>query len=169
MRPLLELSGEVRSCLLLVHSVVGFLGGLSGSHLLVSLTVQFSWKIPSFDEEESPSMASPGLSATYHLVWGHFEHWWPLGVHSMAVSRAPNYGMLDPLYTVSLVSQGWSLVGLPSVVIHLGNSLTKTQSDITLLLAPVSTFHWKLPQCFWPISAGMVAVSKLWWVHQYWL
>ena len=59
-------------------------------------------------------MAGPGLSATYHLVWRCFEHLWPLQVHSMAVSRPPNCGMLDPLYAISLVSQGWSLVGVPS-------------------------------------------------------
>ena len=74
MRSSLELSREVRSHLLLAHSVVGFLGGLGGSHLLVSLTVQFSWTIPSFDEEGRPSKAGPGLSATYYLVWRCFEH-----------------------------------------------------------------------------------------------
>ena len=35
----------------------------------------------------------------------------------MAVSRAPNCEIFDPLYAVSLVSQGQSLVGLPSVLI----------------------------------------------------
>ena len=69
MRSLLELSGEVRSCLTLLHSVVGFLGRLGGSYLLVSLTAQFNWTIPSFDEAGRYSMAGPGLSATYHLVW----------------------------------------------------------------------------------------------------
>ena len=59
MRSLLELIGEVRSHLLLAHSVVGFVGGLGGSCLLVSLTVQLSWTIPSFDEEGRPSMAGP--------------------------------------------------------------------------------------------------------------
>ena len=145
MKPLLELSEEVRSCLILACSVVGFLGG---SHLLMSLTVQFSWTIPKFDEEGRPSMAGPGLPATYHLVWRCFEHWWPLGVHSMAVSRAPNCGMCDPLYTVSLVSQRQSPVGLPPVVIHLGNNLAKMQSGITLPLAPVLTLHLRLPHCF---------------------
>ena len=61
MRSSLMLSGEVRSCLLLAHSVVGFLGGLGGSHLLVSLAAQFSWTIPSFDEERRPNMAGSGL------------------------------------------------------------------------------------------------------------
>ena len=50
-----------------------FLGWLVRSHLLVSLTVQFSWTICSFDEEGKPSMAGPRMSATYHLVWRCFE------------------------------------------------------------------------------------------------
>ena len=83
-------SGEVRSHLTLACSVVGFLVGQGESHLLVSLTAQFSWTIPSFDEEGRPSIGGPGLSATYHLVWRHFEYWWPLGVHSMPLSKAPN-------------------------------------------------------------------------------
>ena len=70
----LELSGKVRLHLSLAHSIVGFLGGLDGSCLLVSLIAQFSWTIQSFDEEGRPSMASPGLSATYHLVWRCFQH-----------------------------------------------------------------------------------------------
>ena len=125
MRSLLELSGEVKSHLTLAHSVVGSLGGLDGPHILVSFTAQFSWTIPSFDEEGRPSVAGQGLSATYHLVWRHFECLWPLGVHSMAVSRAPNCGMFNQLSTVNAVSQGWSLVGLPSVVIYLGNNWAK--------------------------------------------
>ena len=68
MRSSLELSGEVRLHLSLAHSIIGFLGGLDGTCLLVSLTAQFSWTFHSFDEEGRPSMASPGLSATYHLV-----------------------------------------------------------------------------------------------------
>ena len=63
----------------------------------------------------------------------------------MAVSRAPSCGMFDPLYAVSLVSQGQSPAGLPSVVIQLGNKLAKMQSGITLLHAPVSTLHQRLP------------------------
>ena len=43
----------------------------------------------------------------------------------MAVSRAQNCGIFNPLYAVSLVSQGQSVVGLPSVVIQLGNNLAK--------------------------------------------
>ena len=78
MRSSLELS-EVRLHLSIAHSIVGFLGRLDGSHLLVSLTAQFSWTIHSFDEEVMPSMGGPGLSATYCLVWRCFEHWWPLG------------------------------------------------------------------------------------------
>ena len=93
------------------------LGFLGGSQLLVSLTTQFSWAIPNYDEEGRPSMADSGLSATYHLVWRCFECWLPLGAHPVAVSRAPNYGMFDQLYAVSLVLQGWSRVGLPSIVI----------------------------------------------------
>ena len=50
------------------------LGGLGGPSLLVSLTAQFNWTIPSFDEEGRPSMAGQGLSATYDLVWKCFEH-----------------------------------------------------------------------------------------------
>ena len=73
MKSSLELSGEVKSCLLLAHSVVSFLGGLSGPHLLVSLNVQLSWTIPIFDEEGRPSMAGSGLSAAYHMVWRYFE------------------------------------------------------------------------------------------------
>ena len=73
MKSSLELSGEVRSCLTLACSVVGFLGGMGVLCLLVNLTVQFSWTISSFDEEGRPSMAGPGLSATYHLVWRHFD------------------------------------------------------------------------------------------------
>ena len=90
-------------------------------------------------------MAGPGLSATYHLVWRCFEHQWPLGVHSVAVSRAPNCGMFDPLHDISLVSQRQSPVGMPSVVIWLGNNLAKIQSGITLPLAPVLALHQKLP------------------------
>ena len=41
----------MRSCLTLACAVVSFFGGLSGSCLLVSLITQFSWTIPSFDEE----------------------------------------------------------------------------------------------------------------------
>ena len=169
MRSLLELSGEVRPHLTLACSVVGFLGGLGGSHLLVSLTAQFSWTIPSFGEEGRPSVAGWGLSATYHLVWRHFRCWWPLGVHSMAVSRAPNCGMFDPLYAISVVSQGWSPVGLPSLVICLGNNFTKIQSGITLPLAPVLTLHLRLPHWFGPISAGIVTFAQAWWVHQCWV
>ena len=160
MRSLLELSGEARLHLTLGHSVVGFLGGLGESHLLVCLTVQFSWTIPSFDEEGRPSMAGPGLSATYQLVWRHFEHCWPLGVHSLVVSSSPNCGIFDPLYAISLVLQGQSPVGLPSVVICLGNNLGKMWRGITLPLAPVSTLHLGLPQWFGPISAGMVTVAQ---------
>ena len=68
-------------------------------------------------------MVGPQLSATYHLVWRCFEHLWPYRVHSMAESRAPNCGMFDPLYAVSLVSQGQSPVDLPYVVIQLENNL----------------------------------------------
>ena len=125
MRSSLELSAEVRSGLLLAHSVVGFLGGLGGSCLLVSLTTHFSYTISMSDEEGRPCMAGPGLSATYHLIWRCFELWWPSGVHSMAVSRAPNCEIFNPLYAASLVSQEWTLVGLPSVVIHLGNNLAE--------------------------------------------
>ena len=63
----------------------------------------------------------------------------------MAVSRAPNCGMFHPLYAVSLVSQGYSLVGLPSLVIHLENNLVKMQSGITLPLTQVLTFHLRFP------------------------
>ena len=55
-------------------TVVCFLGGLGGSCLLLSLTAQLNWTIPSFDKEGRPSMASAGLSATYNLVWRCFEH-----------------------------------------------------------------------------------------------
>ena len=155
----LELCGKVRSCLTLACSVVVFLGGQGRSHLLVSLTAQFSWTIISFHEEGSPSMAGPELSATYHLVRKWFKWLYPLGVHSMAVSRAPNCGMLYPFYTISVVSQGWSLVGLPSLGICLGNNLAKMQSGITLSLAPVLTLHLRLPCSFDLISAGMVTVA----------
>ena len=160
MRSSLELNGEARTHLSLAHSIVGFLGGLDGSHLLVSLTVQFSCTIPSFDEEGRPSMTGPALSATYHLVWRCFEHWWPLGVLSVAVSRAPNCQMFDPIYADRLVSQGQSLVGLQSEVIWLGNNLAKTWSGITLPLAPVSTLHQRLPHWLGPISSGMVTVVQ---------
>ena len=149
MRSSLELSGEVRSHPSLAHSIVGFLFALDGLHLLVSLTVQFSCTISSFDEEGRPSMTGLGLSATYHLVWRCFECWWPLGVHSMAVSMAPNCGMFESMYAVSLVSQGWSPVGLPSVVIQLGNNLAKLWSGITLPLVPWSILHWRFPKWFW--------------------
>ena len=43
----------------------------------------------------------------------------------MAVSRVPNCGMFDTLYTVSMVSEGWSPVGLSSLVTCLGNTLAK--------------------------------------------
>ena len=138
-----------------------FPGWESGSCLLLSLTAQISWIIPRFDEEGRPSMAGPGLSATNHLVWRCFEHWWPLAVHSMAVSKAPNCGMFDLLYAISLVLQGQSPVGLPSVVICLGNNLAKTWSGITLPLAPVLTLHWRLPHWFGPISGGLVTVDKV--------
>ena len=160
MKSLLELSGEVRSCLTLVCSNVGFLGGHGRSHLLVSLTAQFSWTIPSFDEEGRPSMAGPGLSATYHLVWRCFECWWLLGVHSMAVPRTQNCGIFDPLYAVSLVSQGQSPGGLPSVVIWLRNNLAKIWSGITLPPAPVLILHQRLPLWFGPIPAGIVKVAQ---------
>ena len=160
MRSSLELSREVRSHLTVAHSVVGFLGRLGGSHMLVSLTVQFSWTIPSFDEEKRPSMAGQGLSTTCHLVRRCFEHWWPLGVHSMAVSRALNCGMSDPLDAINQVSQGWCPVGLPSLVIHLGNNLAKMWNSITLPLDLVLTLHLKLPHWFGPISAGIVTVAQ---------
>ena len=63
----------------------------------------------------------------------------------MAVSKVPNSGMFDLLYAISLVSQGQSPVGLPSVVICLGNNLAKIQKGITLPPAPVLTLHWRLP------------------------
>ena len=156
----LELSGEVRLCLTLVCSVVGFLGGLGGSHLLVSFTMQFNYTISSFDEERRPSMAGPGLSATYHLVWRCFQCWCLLGVHPMAVPRAPNCGIFDPLYAISVVSHGWGLVGLPSLVVHLGNNLAKMQSGITLPFAPLSTLHLRLSCWFGSISIGMVTVAQ---------
>ena len=68
--------------------------------------------------------------------------------------------MFDPLYAISVVSLGWSPVGLPSLVTHLGNNLEKTQSGITLPLAPVSTLHLRLSHGFGPISAGMVTVAQ---------
>ena len=67
MKSLLELSGEVRSHLSLAHSFVGSLDGLDGSHLLVSLTAQFSCTIPSFVEEGRPSMAGQGC--LLHTIW----------------------------------------------------------------------------------------------------
>ena len=160
MRSSLELSREVRSHLTLACAVVGFLGRLVGSCLVVSFSLQFSWTISSFDEKGRPSMAGPGLSAMYHLVWRCSEHWWPLGVHSIAVSRVRNCGMFDPVYGISVVSQRWSSVGLPSLVIHLGNNLAKMWSGITLPLAPVLTLHMRLAHWFGPISTGMVTVVQ---------
>ena len=78
----------------------------------------------------------------------------------MAVSRAPNCGMCDALYVISLVPLGQSPAGLPSLVIHLGNNLAKTQSGITLPLAPVLTLHLRLPHWLGPISAGIVTVVQ---------
>ena len=124
------------------------------------LTAQLSWTISTFDEEGRPHMAGLGLSATYCLVSRCFEHWWPLGVYWWVVSRAPNCGMFYPLYAISLVSWGKSPVGLPSVVICLGNNLVKVQSGMTLPLAPVSTLHLRPPCWFGPILAGMVTVAQ---------
>ena len=67
----------------------------------------------------------------------------------MAVSRAPNCGMFDPLYAVSLVSQGWSPVCLPSVVICLGNNFGRdakwhniTTCSSVNFASEVSTLIW---------------------------
>ena len=134
--------------------------GLSGSHILVSQTAKSIWMIPSFDNEGRSSIAGPGLSATCQWVCRHLESLWPLGSHSMAVSKAPKCGMLDPLYAVSLVSQGDRPVGLLVVVICLGNNLAKAWSGITLPPAPVNTLHLRLPHFFCPTSAGRLTVSQ---------
>ena len=84
-----------RSHWIFSHSEEGFLVGLGGSHLWVSQTAKLIWMIPSFDDERRPNMAGPGLSATYNCVCRHLECLWPLGSHSMAVSKALKCGMLD--------------------------------------------------------------------------
>ena len=170
MRSLLELSGEVRSCLTLACTVVGFLGGPGGSCLLVSLTMKFSWTIPSFDEEGKPSMAGPGLSATYHLVWRCFEHWWPFGVHSMTVSRAPSYGMFDPLYAISVASQGvesgWLAISSDTSGEQFGKDVkwyNITTCSSVNFVPEASTLYLVLFQ------QGWWQLPKLWWAHHCWL
>ena len=63
----------------------------------------------------------------------------------MAVPRAPNCGIFDPLYAISLVSHGWSPDSLLSLVIHLEKKLVKLQSGITLPLPSVLPLHLRLP------------------------
>ena len=47
--------------------VVGFLGGLGGSHLLVSLTAQFSWTIPSLMRKGDQVLLVQGC--LLHTIW----------------------------------------------------------------------------------------------------
>ena len=52
---------------------------------------------PSFEDDGRPRIAGPDVSATYHWVWMHLGGPLELGLHSMAVSWAPSWGMALPL------------------------------------------------------------------------
>ena len=151
-----------RSHCILPHLEAGFLAGLSGLCLWVSQTAQFNWMIPSFDYKGRPCVAGPGLSATYHWMCRPLECLWPFSSHLMAVSRAQKCGMLDPLYAVRLVSEGQRPIGLLVEAMHLGNTLAKTWSGITLPPAAMSPLHIGLPHFFYPTSAGRLTVAQVW-------
>ena len=82
---------------LVTFPMVGLLGGSDVQHLCVSCTAQFSCLTPSSEDDGVPSIAGPDVSATYHWVWTCFGGLWGLGLHSMAVSWVPSWGMALPL------------------------------------------------------------------------
>ena len=51
----------------------------------------------SFEDDGRPRIAGPDVSATYHPVWKHLGGPLELGLHSMAVSWAPSWGMALPM------------------------------------------------------------------------
>ena len=65
--------------------------------------------------EGSPSIAGPGVSATYHCVWRQLVIRRLLGVQSTWVLKVPNCLMGDPLYAVRCVEDGLSPIGFPSL------------------------------------------------------
>ena len=79
-------------------SVVGLLGRLGvSSHLCANCMAQFRCMTQSFKDDGRPSIAGPDVSAMYHWVWTCLGGPLELGLHSMAVSWAPSWGMALPL------------------------------------------------------------------------
>ena len=127
MRSLLELSEEVRSCLTLNFSVVGFLGGMGG----YTSAGEFDCAV---QHGQFPVLMRKGGQAWLVQDYLLYTIWsgdalsadWPLGVHSMAVSRAWNCAMFDPVACCQWsCNRGRVKLTCHLLVIHLGNSLAK--------------------------------------------
>ena len=110
--------------------------------------------------EGSPSIAGPGVSATYHCVWRQLVTRRFLGVQSTWVLKVPNCLMGDPLYAVKRVEDGLSPVRFPSLSNLSGNSLANVQRGMTLPPALVSTLHFRVASLFFPMSAGNSILVK---------
>ena len=82
-----------RSLVTFSHLVVGFLGRSGVQCLCANCMVHFICMTPSFKDAGRPSLAGPDVSAMYHWVWTCLGRPWELGLHSMAVSWAPSWGM----------------------------------------------------------------------------
>ena len=98
----------MRLHLTIVCSVVGFLDGLGGS----CLAGEFDCAV---QLEQFPAVMRKGgqvhgwYSAVCYIPSGletTLSDCWPLSVYPMALSRAPNCGMFDALYSISVVSTG---------------------------------------------------------------
>ena len=90
------------------HSMVGFLTGSGVLCLQAKWTAYFSCTIPWFEDKSRPSVGGTGVSATYNDVCSPSGRSWPLGFHSVVVSRALSWGMVSSLQAVRWVfGQFW--------------------------------------------------------------
>ena len=151
----------MRSCLELRSVIVSRTSTCcGGGHLLCSSTAQWSSTMLSLVHEGSPSIAGPGVSATYHYLWRRLVIHQFLGVQSPWVLKVPNCLMGDPLYAVKHVEDGLSPVGFPSLSNLLGNSLANVRRGMMLPPASVSTLHFRVASLFFPMSAGNSILAK---------
>ena len=94
----------------------------------------------SLPEVGRPTMAVPGMSATYHFVWICLGFGLFPGLHISRHLSTPYCEIYIPLYAVTLVVLVSNPVGSPFRFICLGYSLSNTLRCMTLSPAPVSTF-----------------------------
>ena len=136
------------------HCPVGFLTGLGVLHLREKWTAQLRCTVQSFEDEGRPCMAEPGVSGTYHHVCCQFERWWPLGFHSMAVSRALSWE-----WYIHFGLSGGCLMGVDPMVAICTDAL---REEFWPKHAEVWHFHWHQYQLhIWGFDTGLVLSAQL--------